>query len=170
MPGYRPRRGFQDVAARRLVAPRVQAVADRAADAAREFAPGTKSWVHVGDDRVRPEHREAGGQTVPDNVRFLIRTPEYDRRSYPHEWQQMKAPRDRVGGTIGNTVECRCSVRHDPEGVARTISARPVTTSGTHVEAKVVCTHPRAADAEFGNDVDEGARFMARGGRTAAGK
>lgn len=161
MAGYKPRRGFQEQVARRLVAPKVDQVAARVADTAKTLAPGTKQWRTVGDDRVRREHREADGQDVPDNVRFLLRTPASDRNAYPFAWQEMIAPRD-PSATIGLVVECRCHLSFDPEGLARTIAAGHTVVAGTRVTGKVVATHPRAVDAEFGGDKDTGARYMGR--------
>ena len=161
MTRYRPRPGLEEAIAR-LIAPRVQRITDDLADAARRNAPPTKTWVSKGDAVVRPEHREAHGQEQPDNLRFVLQSPEYDQHHYgagPH--QQLREPRDREG-TPGLTENCRCQAVKDPDGIARNIHAHPVRVSGSRVEGTVTCHGHRVVESEFGTDKDEAARFMGR--------
>jgi hypothetical protein len=101
-----PDRDLEEKAAR-AAAPGQERIADRIVDAARGYAPEERTWRTQGDERVRHEHREADGQAIPGNLRFIVRTPLYDREHYdPHEFQQLRFPRDTEGGTPGNTYEC----------------------------------------------------------------
>ncbi|XTZ13927.1 hypothetical protein ACQSSU_20735 [Micromonospora echinospora] len=161
MTGFRPQSGLEAAIAR-MIALRVQQIAEEVADAARRNAPPTKTWTSKGDALVRPEHREAHGQEVPESLRFVVRSPEYDRQHYgAGAHQQLREPRD-PEGTPGATANCRCQAVRDPDGVARNIHVHPVTVSGTQVVAHVTCHGNRVVDAEFGTDEDEAARFMGR--------
>lgn len=146
-----------------MVAPEVGDIADRVAEAAKRFAPPQKTWRSIGDALVRKEHRKADGQAIPGNLRYVVDSPLYDREHYGvGPTQLLREPRD-PNGSPGATYNCRCRSAVDPEGVARTIDAGPPVVSGPRVQAKVTCTHERAHEAEFGNDVDDGAHFMSRG-------
>ncbi|MEU3455583.1 hypothetical protein ABZ671_18580 [Micromonospora sp. NPDC006766] len=161
MTRYRPKQGLEAAIAR-MIAPKVQHITDQVADAAQRNAPPTKVWVSKGDAVVRPEHREAHGQEVPDNLRFVVKSPEYDQHHYgagPH--QQLRKPRD-PEGTPGLTANCRCEAVKDPDGIARNIHAHPVKVSGSRVEGHVTCHGHRVVDSEFGTDKDDAARFMGR--------
>lgn len=84
-----------EAAIARMIAPRVQRLTGDLANAARRNAPPTKTWVSRRDVLVRPEHREAPGQEQPDNLRCVVRSPEYDQHHYgagPH--QQPREPCD----------------------------------------------------------------------------
>lgn len=145
-----------------MVAPDVGDIAERVAEAAKRFAPPQKTWKTIGDALVRKEHRKANNQAIPGNLRYVIDSPKYDREHYGVGAQQLlREPRD-PNGSPGITINCRCRSQIDPDGVSRTISAGPPVVTGAQVQAKVKCTHKRAHEAEFGNDVDEGAHFMSR--------
>jgi hypothetical protein len=158
---FKDRSGLDAIVAR-MVADRVQQITEQVAEAARDNAPGTKTWTSRGDALVRPEHREAHGQEVPENLRFVVRSPEYDQQHYgAGEHQQLREPRD-PDGTPGAVINCRCQAVVDPDGIARNIHAHPVTVAGTVVTGHVTCTGNRVVDAEFGTDKDDAARFMGR--------
>ena len=164
----RLRPGLEREVAARLVAPVVDRFADAVRDKAREHAPDARVWRAQGDDRVRPTHREADGQTIPANLRFLVRTPDYDRVHHdPHEWQLLRAPRDREGGSPGNVIECRCSTETLPGLIARHVERGPVAVTGTRVRARVSVRFPRIVESEYGTDKDRAARFMGRAARDA---
>jgi len=55
-----------------------------------------KMWLATLDDRVRDAHIEAHRQTVPVNSVFLV------------DGEQLSAPG--LGGSAGNTINCRCTV------------------------------------------------------------
>lgn len=161
---FTARKGLDEIVAARLVAPVVRQLADTAQDAARNAAPGEKTWVTVADPVVRPEHRDAHGQAVPDNLRFTLEAPPYDQAHYRSGAIQMgREPRDEENFTPGLTANCRCRTTSDPEGVARTINAGDVAVEGTKVSGPVTCDHPLGYWADHGSDKDVGARFMAKG-------
>lgn len=145
-----------------MIAPEVHNLAERVAEAAKGFAPPQKTWKSMGDPLVRPQHRKADGQAIPGNLRYVVDSPEYDRRHYGvGPTQLLREPRD-PNGSPGATYNCRCRSQIDPGGVSRTISLGRLIITASEVSERITCTHDRAHEAEFGNDVDEGAHFMKR--------
>lgn len=64
----------------------------------------SKTWFTVGDERVRPAHVAADGQTVPVGEAFLV------------GGQQLRWPGDTgLGATLDNVMGCRCSSVHDTD-------------------------------------------------------
>lgn len=146
----------------RMLAPRVNRLAERVAEEARLRAPDGKRWVSVGDDRVRPSHRHTHGQLIPDNLRYrlpriisvlgqadLVR-PGYDLGRVPRDAELPAYQRD----------GCRCGSLPVPGAVARAISVRAAVVEGVRVRARVEVVFPRVAEAEFGTSGDVGARFL----------
>jgi hypothetical protein len=164
---FEPAAGL-DAAVARLVAARVHAISQDVAEAARRLAPGTKTWQARTDGQVRKEHRDAHGQVVPTNLRFVLDSSLYDQQHYgAGPRQQLRFPRD-PDGTPGQTINCRCEVLNDPTGLARGIRVEPVRVAGTRVLGRVVSGGPRVAEAEFGTDQDPAARYMGRAARQVA--
>lgn len=161
---FTARKGLDQIVAARIAGPAVARIADAGKDAAQRAAPGEKTWLTELDDAVRKEHREAHGQAVPDNLRFTLAAPAYDQAHYRSgEIQMGRAPRDEDNFTPGLTAQCRCQIGEDPAGVSRTIDAKEVHVEGTRASSRVVCDHHLAYWAEYGNDQDVGARYMAKG-------
>ena len=74
-----------------------QAAAEQvSASTGREYV---KVWVTQGDDRVRADHAEADGQTVPLSEPFKVGLT------------LLRYPRD-PAGPASQTVNCRCWVEH----------------------------------------------------------
>ena len=66
-----------------------------------------KQWVTMGDDKVRPAHSAANGQTVDYNVPFTV------------GGEQLNKPGDTsLGATLENVIECRCSSVIDVDAIA----------------------------------------------------
>jgi hypothetical protein len=63
---------------------------------------GTKTWVNMGDRRVRRTHMSAGGQTVPANGFFSV------------GGGMLRFPRD-PAGPARETMRCRCVARYSQE-------------------------------------------------------
>lgn len=61
---------------------------------------GTKTWEAVGDERTRPWHRDADGQTVDITEKFMV------------GGEAMDQPLDGAG-SAGNVVNCRCTASFD---------------------------------------------------------
>lgn len=58
-----------------------------------------KTWVSVGDERVRPAHAEADGQTVALDAPFIV------------DGEELQTPGD-PDGSDGNIINCRCSAAY----------------------------------------------------------
>jgi hypothetical protein len=161
MTEFMPRAGLDAVVAK-LVAPHVQQVVDQLAGKVRDLAPGTKIWRTRRDALVRKEHREAEGQEVPANLRFIVNSPPYDRDHYHvGDTQQLRQPRD-PNGSPGATYNCRCQAEPDPDGLARRVSTRPVRVEGAAAAGEVISDGPRVREANDGTDGDEPTRYMQR--------
>lgn len=147
--------------ARRIVAPRVERLLHRVEEEAQRLAPGAKVWMTVRDERVRPSHVYADGQEVPDNLRFKL--PKVNTGNDVNDiragFDLARTPRD-PDLPIGNRINCRCEDIPVLDAIAREIHSTPVLVTGTKVRGQVVCTYPRAAEAEYGTDRDAGAHFM----------
>lgn len=170
MASFRAAEGLDEKLAR-LMLPAVNKLTRAAADGAKEAAPGDKAWITVEDSFVRPEHRKANGQRVPENLRFTLDSPEYDQQHYGAGPTQMGvAPRDEDGFTPGNTERCRCETAPAASSIAEHIQDQGARVEGTRVVGSVTCDHDMAVDAEFGNGTDHGARYLGAGLRAAARK
>ncbi|MEM7522572.1 MAG: hypothetical protein AAF360_02200, partial [Pseudomonadota bacterium] len=60
----------------------------------------TKTWVTLGDDRVRPGHQMANRQSVDVDGRFSV------------GGESLRYPGDVLNGSIGNVINCRCSAEY----------------------------------------------------------
>jgi hypothetical protein len=153
-----------------MIVPAMTGIARDVRDANRSLAPAEKVWTSSGDALVRKWHRDVDGQTVPDNLRFNLETPEWEIRNEGYGPREMcREPRDPELSYV-NRVHCRCWLKYIPDGVSKTIHAEPARAVGTVCSAPVYCDHRLSVPAEFGNDVDRGARFMAGGIRVAAAR
>jgi len=167
MGSFTPVPGLEELVAA-MVAPEVQRIADRVTNAARQFAPPTKTWVSMGDDRVRKTHVQTHGQEVPDNLRFAVPSMDWDRKHRgvgPTTY--MRFPKDETSRAVANLKNCRCVPRLDPQGIAKGINASQVTVAGKVVRVRVVCEGNLVVESEFGDVypgglIAKGAHFMAR--------
>lgn len=136
-----------------------------AADGAAARAPNAKVWATQEDDRVRPAHRHAHGQTVPDNVPFrlekmnsrgeVVAGGDYDLADAPRDPHLPKAQR----------AECRCFAGVLPGAVAEAVSADPVELVDATASVEVVCRFPGARESEH---AEQGGGWMAGGLADAA--
>lgn len=167
---FTARKGLDELVAG-MVAPRVQRAVNGVATLAKSpgYAPPTKTWVSKGDERVRPTHVRTEAternQSLPANLRFVVLTDSWEvkHRGVPRE-QLAAVPRD-PSLSIGARINCRCRSVTRADGVRKTVHARPVEVHGTHVTGEVVCTHPLAQGAEYGEGADRGTRFLGRAAR-----
>lgn len=167
--------GLEEMVAQ-MVAPGVERIAQQVETEAKRFAPPTKKWITVGDERVRPTHAEAHGQVVPDNLRFVVTSMEWDRQ---HRGvganTYFRWPKDETSRAVANLVHCRCARQVDKEGIARLIhTSKPVIT-GKKVTATVVCQGDWVVQSEYGTVypgqlVATGAHFMARAAAAVAAR
>lgn len=163
---------------------------------AKKLAPPTKEWVTVRDDRVRHSHAGVEGEVMPSNLRFTLQafmwdvqhpniggvrgdihrgTPGGDgwagvEANYAGSFSYLLEPRDRSGEHFVQIVNCRCTLKIDPQGVARMVSRVRARAVGAHVKAKVVAQGPHVIGAEYGDEYplpsgprkEDGTRFMRR--------
>jgi hypothetical protein len=148
--------GFNTMVANRYAAPAVDRALDRLQDAARRYAPPTRTWVTVEDDRVRSTHRDTHGQEIPGNLRFMLpklnHQPGHDLARHPRDPDL----------PIGQSIHCRCTEVEVSDGLARSIHRGLVTVEGTRVTGEVGTRFPRAAESEHGTSGDQPAYFMRR--------
>lgn len=148
------------IIAQRVLGPVVDNAADIARDEAQRAAPPVGVWLTARDERVRPTHRDTDGQEVPDNLRF--RLPSAHGTGY----DMAQAPRD-PDLPIEQRIACRCQVGTLPRALADSIRSGELEVVGSRVRKTVSTQFPRAAESEFGNTVDDAARFMGAGVRAA---
>lgn len=163
------RRDLNTVAAR-LAAPTVERLARDVADAARERAPAAKVWISRDDERVRPAHVAAHGQTIPANLRFKL-----PRQAYIHGggrgsnisghtvivpgYDLARRPRDK-NLPPDQRANCRCLDATLPKLIARRIHVSPVVVTGSQARAQVSVRFLRIVETEFGTGEDRAARFL----------
>jgi len=69
-------------------------------------SPIMRTWLHMGDAHVRSAHLSAGGQKAPMGSPFTVMG------------QELMFPGDTsLGATIDNTINCRCSIIYDTQGI-----------------------------------------------------
>jgi hypothetical protein len=148
---------------------------------AKARAPAAKVWMTVKDDRVRPSHVLAHGQTIPENLRYKLQAMIYVRKGRgpgghainpAGGWELTplvdlaRKPRD-PSLPIEQKAECRCESVIIVDGVARTIHSGPTEVAGTRARAEVYTRFPRAAESEVGTEQDKAAHFMSGAVREA---
>ncbi|MFD0353015.1 hypothetical protein ACFVHW_04585 [Streptomyces sp. NPDC127110] len=159
-----------------LIASKVHEIAREVERQAKIFAPPTKQWITVGDDKVRPTHVAAHGQEVPDNLRFKINSMRWDRdHRGVGAFTYMKAPRDESSRAVANLKNCRCHARTIADGISRHINTHPPVVSGNTVTVKVVAAGEWVVPAELGtvypgNLEAKGAFYMARAAAAVAAR
>lgn len=161
----------------RMVAPHVRDIAKRVELDARKLAPGIKTWVSMGDNRVRDTHVEANGQEVPTNARFTVTGQPWDiAHGLSPGIDYLLHPKDTSTGLPLDSVQhvhCRCITALSPAAIAATISTGPAEIYGNLVRVVVTCTHVQVMVAEYGDTygegvVAEGTHFMGRAAARAA--
>lgn len=159
-----------------LIAPKIHEIARAVERQAKVFAPPTKKWITVADDKVRPTHVAAHGQEVPDNLRFKINSMDWDRRHRGvGALTYMKAPRDESSRAVANLKNCRCHAQSIPDGISRNIRALPPVITGSTVTARVIAQGEWVVPAEIGtvypgNLEARGTYFMARAAAAVAAR
>jgi hypothetical protein len=179
-------RGDLDAVVARLIAPKVQAVADQLAAETARTAPAARTWVTGADEAVRPSHAKLDGVTIPGNLRFQMPPMVYvpkgrgpdGKAINPHNgWKLLPAgtpdmarePRD-PSLPIEQRIECRCRVAVDAGAIAATVRPGAVTVSGTRVVSEVTVRFPRIAESEFPDAEDGGGGWMRTAARTIAAR
>lgn len=168
------RADLNNVAAR-MVRSQVERIAGEVRDEAQRNAPAAKVWISARDDRVRPSHEHADGQTIPANLRFQLRRMFYVRKgrgedgkaiNFAGGWYEASGfdlarwprdpdlPRDQL-------IRCRCESQELPGVIARRIRAGTAVVDGPRARARVAVRFERIVESELGTSKDRGTHFMA---------
>lgn len=172
--------------ARDLVRPWMQrAIVDLQIEV-QKLCPPARVWESRKDDKVRTTHREADGQTIPDNLRFILNKPsagptvhgQASRAAHHAEGhgggrtgniarkpeeigtEQGAYPRDEQLSP-GNRYNCRCEAVTIGGLIAATVITDPVEVAGTVVRGTAGSRFPRIAESEFGSGEDQGTHAFA---------
>lgn len=163
-----------------------RAAPDLLADIQRECPPA-RQWQTAHDEKVRKTHNEADGQTIPDNLRFILNKPERGPTVHgqtehaihraeghhggrtgniaakPEQYgtEEARYPRDE-NLSPGNRYNCRCTAVTIPGLIAATMEVADAEVAGTTVRIEVSSRFPRLAESELGDGQDPGLHFMGR--------
>lgn len=135
--------------------PEAQRLTQLLADRVRANAPGAGLWMTAQDERVRPTHRKADGQTIPDNLRFIVEHPSHSG----HELAQ--GPRD-PDLSLENRINCRCIAGSLPGLIAEHVAASSVLLRGATAVATVSVEFSRIVESEHPGAGDSGGGWFAR--------
>jgi hypothetical protein len=138
---FRPGAGLDARVASRFAVPAVTRARDLLAERMRANAPDAALWITAQDEAVRPTHRDADGQVIPDNLRFILERP-----AGGHELAA--APRD-PDLSLENRANCRCLSVHVPGAVAERVGASDVVLRGAQASATVSVHFPRVVESEY---------------------
>lgn len=163
-----------------MCVPGVAKIAHEAGRVAKRLAPPTKTWLSMGDDRVRMPHVHADGDELPDNLRFKLTAFAWDLEhpgamgspvkgtgagkthwqrtaaTVPGRYSYLLFPRDPSAGAYIQVVNCRCGLEVDPNGVAKMIRVQEPKVVGAKVTAKVIAEGPYVVEAERGDVYEDG--------------
>jgi hypothetical protein len=125
----------------------------------RVYAPPAKVWVTAHDERVRPTHNEADGQSVPSNLRFELSKPgrsgeitaSKELAVRPNDPNLSLANRIRGNDPFG----CRCVAPEIP-GLVAAGTRSEVTVRGSRVRGVVEVPFPRVVESNFPSSPDTG--------------
>lgn len=166
-----------DAVVARMVRPTVDRLTAAVAREARDRAPAVKIWLTAEDERVRPAHAKADGQTIPANLRFKLRNQSYIRGGgrgsrtsgrivlSGNTFDLAREPRDE-DLPADQRYRCRCIAVEVPGVIARNIVTSPAAIEGTSVRGQVSVRFNRIVESEHGTSKDHPARFL--GGALAA--
>lgn len=149
--------------AQRWAVPEAHRLADLLADRVRANAPNAGVWITAQDERVRPTHRDADGQVVPDNLRYILDHPSHSGS------ELARAPRD-PDLSEGNRINCRCLAGSLPGVIAERVAAGDVVLTGATARATVSVEFPRIVESEHPDAGQGGGGWVRRSiEETAAG-
>ncbi|MEW9530762.1 hypothetical protein [Microbispora sp. NPDC049125] len=169
----------------RMIRGKVERIAREVAAEAAANAPAAKVWITAADERVRPSHVDAEGQTIPENLRFKLRKQRYvggtgrgsGRRAVHYSgvavltsgYDLARKPRD-PALPRDQKDRCRCISVRIPNAIARKVHAEPAVIEGSRVTARIVVQFQRIAESEFGTSGDPGTHFLGRAVNTVAAR
>lgn len=146
---------LEERVAARWAVPEARRLADALADRVRANVPDAGVWITARDERVRPTHVEADGQTIPANLRYVLTHPS-------HGGQELaQAPRD-PDLSLGNRISCRCVAAALPGLIAEHVHVSDVVLRGARAMATVAVVFPRIVESEYPGPGDSGGGWAAR--------
>jgi hypothetical protein len=155
----------------RMARSAVRRLAEQVVAEARVRAPAAKAWITHQDERVRPAHADADGQTIPANLRFKLRKQIYVRGAgRGHHgpghtvlaeggFDLARAPRDE-SLPADQAINCRCQSVEIRGLIASKIRVGLTSVQGTRVTAQVSVRFNRIVESEHGTSGDRAAHFM----------
>lgn len=164
------RRDLDQVVAR-MAARAVDRLAAAVAREAQLRAPAGRIWLTAADERVRPSHADADGQTIPANLRFKLRKQIYipgagrGRRGSGRtvlaesEFDLAREPRDE-DLPPDQRKQCRCADVTVPGMIARKVRRSAAVVTGSRVRAEVSVRFPRIVECHHGTSGDAPDRFL----------
>lgn len=151
---FRPGPRLNQRVTQQYAVPAVRRLADQLADRLRANAPDAGAWLSAQDERVRPTHRDADGQTVPDNLRYVIDKPSGGA-------ELARAPRD-PDLSLENRIACRCLAVRLPGVIAETVARGDTVQAGSTARATVSVSFPRIVESEHPGPDDGGGGWARR--------
>lgn len=160
-----------DFRATGLVRSAVNKLAATVAREAQLRAPAARVWLTAADERVRPSHVDADGQTIPVNLRFKLRKQVYVKgggrgSKVPGHMELARSgfdlarePRDE-DLPPDQRKQCRCADVTLPGVIAKKIRTSAAVVEGTRARAQVWVRFNRIIESEHGTAKDRPARFM----------
>lgn len=154
-----------------MVRPKVDRLAEQVAEQARRRAPDAKRWATAEDEKVRPAHALADGQTIPENLRYKLRKQYYEHGGgrgskvaghfvlAENVYDMGREPRDE-DLPADQAANCRCQSVAVPGVIAERIRAHRAQVEGPLVRAVVDITFTRIIESEHGTSKDHPARFL----------
>jgi hypothetical protein len=182
MATFRPGPGLNERVAARWAVPEAHRLADMLAERVRANAPDARVWITKQDEKVRPTHVKADGQTIPTNLRFVLDHPSSVQTSTAAadrsgtsspveggEQELARKPRD-PDLSIGNRINCRCIDAGLPGLIAQHVAAGDVVQRGPQATATVSVTFSRIVESEHPGPEDGGGGWLARSVDEARGQ
>lgn len=143
-----------------MIAAKIDALGHAVQDGAQDAAPEVKVWQTMQDDRVRPWHRTAHNQAIPDNLLFELDQAPYKGVQHPRGHDYLRFPRDPRAGHL-QVDYCRCFLQYNND-LAQSINTT-TTVMGNKVTSRTSTPYPRARESEYGGTDGQPAAFMHAG-------
>lgn len=153
MARFRPGPRLDERVAARYAVPEARRLANQLADRVRSNTPPARVWITAADERVRPTHVEADGQTIPDNLRYILDHPS-------HGGQEMARVPGDPDLSEGNRINCRCVAVGLPGLIAEHVATSDVVVQGSAARATVSVEFPRIVESEHPDAGDGGGGWL----------
>jgi hypothetical protein len=155
MARFRPGPALDVRVAERFAVPKVRELADALAARIRANVPDAGVWMTAQDERVRPTHRDADGQEIPDNLRYILDHPN-------HEGQELARVPGDPDLSLENRINCRCLALRIEGLIAEHVATGDTVLAGPQARATVSVSFPRIVESENPGPEDGGGGWLAR--------